>query len=76
MIDRLLNGQAILADGPIFPGTWAYNEAIQRQNYDAAQAQDLLINAGYNISAEDVSVRMKDGVQLAFTLIYPDNTRA
>lgn len=72
MIDRLLNGQAILADGPIFPGTWAYNEAIQRQNYDAAQAQDLLTSAGYNISAEDVSVRIKDGVQLAFTLIYPD----
>ena len=72
MVDRILNGQAILADGPIFPGTWAYNDALQRVNFDAAQAQDMLVEAGYVIGAEDVTVRAKDGNPLAFTLIYPD----
>lgn len=72
MVDQILSGQAILADGPIFPGTWAYNEAIQRVNFDATQAQDMLVEAGYVISAEDVTVRAKDGNQLAFNLIYPD----
>jgi peptide/nickel transport system substrate-binding protein len=26
MIDELLDGQGIIADGPIFPGSWAYYE--------------------------------------------------
>lgn len=72
MVDRLLGGQAILADGPIFPGTWAYNESIPRVEFDAAKAQDMLKEAGYVISAEDATVRAKDGLQLTFTLIYPD----
>lgn len=72
IVDRLLNGQAILADGPIFPGTWAYNENTQRVGFDAAKAQEMLKEAGYAISPDDPSVRDKEGVQLAFTLIYPD----
>lgn len=72
MVDRLLGGQAILADGPIFPGTWAYNESIPHVEFDQAKAQDMLKDAGYIISADDATIRAKDGVQLAFTLIYPD----
>ncbi len=28
IVDKLLAGQAILADGPIFPGTWAYYDGL------------------------------------------------
>lgn len=72
IIDNILNGQAILADGPIFPDTWAYNESLSRVKFDATEAQDMLKEAGYVISSDDPNVRAKDGVQLAFTLIYPD----
>lgn len=72
IIDNILNGQAILADGPIFPDTWAYNESISRVKFDTTEAQDMLKEAGYVISSDDPNVRAKDGVQLAFTLIYPD----
>lgn len=72
IVDQILDGQAILADGPIFPGTWAYNETISRVEFDANKAQGMLKDAGYIISSDDPNVRVKDGVQLAFTLIYPD----
>jgi len=72
IIDQILDGQAILADGPIFPGTWAYNETLSRVEFDATKAQDMLKDAGYIISSDDPAVRVKDGVQLAFTLLYPD----
>ena len=72
IVDQILDGQAILADGPIFPGTWAYNEILGRVEFDAAKAQDMLKDAGYIISSDDPAVRIKDGVQLAFTLLYPD----
>ena len=72
IVDQILDGQAILADGPIFPGTWAYNETISRVEFDGNKAQDMLKDAGYTLSTDDPAVRVKDGVQLAFTLIYPD----
>ncbi|MCX8025505.1 MAG: ABC transporter substrate-binding protein [Thermanaerothrix sp.] len=73
LVDRILQGQAILADGPIFPGTWAYYEGTPRVNYNLEEAQNLLREAGYTLPAEGETVRVnKDGVALRFTLLYPD----
>ena len=72
MVDRLLGGQALIADGPIFPGTWAYYDDIQRVDYDSAEALEVIKSAGYSIPAEGSSVREKDGVRFAFEMVYPD----
>ncbi len=72
IVDRILGGQAILADGPIFPDTWAYNNSLSRVEFDASKAEDMLKEAGYVVGTDDPAVRAKDGVQLSFTLIYPD----
>jgi peptide/nickel transport system substrate-binding protein len=72
MIDHLLQGQGILADGPIFPGTWAYYGEIERPNYDPKGALALLKEAGYTIAAEGGDVRSKDGSELSFELVHPD----
>jgi len=73
LIDRVLHGQAILADGPIFPGTWAYYEGTPQVSYSLEEAQNLLRKAGYTLPAEGESVRTnKDGLALKFTLLYPD----
>ena len=74
IIDEQFNGQAILADGPILPGTWAYYNGIERVAYDAEAAITLLRQAGYTIPAEGGSVRSnEEGTRLAFELIYPDD---
>ncbi len=72
MIDRLFQGQAILANGPIFPGTWAFlDTSSDLPAYDQQAAVDTLKAAEYTIPAEGGNVRAKEDVFLAFTLLYP-----
>jgi len=74
IVDKLLAGQAILADGPIFPGTWAYYEGQEHLVYDPDAAIALLKSNGYVIPATGGEVRAtKDGVLLSFTLLHPDD---
>ena len=74
MLDALFNGQAILADGPILPGTWAYYNGLERVAYDPEAAITLLRQAGYTIPAAGGNLRTNDeGTQLAFELLYPDD---
>ncbi len=74
IVDKLMSGQAIVADGPIFPGTWAYYENIEHLNYDPNLAVNLLKGAEYKIPASGGDVRSsKDGDILEFSLIYPDD---
>ncbi len=72
IVDRLLGGQAIIAHGPVFPESWAYYEGIEQLNYDSEAAVDLLKGAGYTIPAEGGNVRAKEGVRLAFEMVYPE----
>ena len=73
MVDQLLSGQGILADGPIFPGTWAYYEGIEHLGYDSEAALEVIKTAGYTIPAAGGSVREKEGVKFSFELVYPDD---
>lgn len=73
MIDQVVNGQAIIADGPILPGTWAYYDGIHNVTYDPEKATQLIKDAGYVISGETSTVRAKDGIEFRFELLYPDD---
>ncbi len=74
IINNLRMGQAILADGPIFPGSWAYYSGTQRYAYDPNQAIDLLRQAGFSLPAAGGSTRTNaEGTALTFELIYPDD---
>lgn len=69
--NQIMGGQAIIAHSPIFPESWAYYDGIGRIEYDPDGALALLKKAGYTIPAEGGSVRAKEGVRLAFELVYP-----
>ena len=73
MISNILGGQAVMADGPIFPGSWAYYDGIEHIDYDPEQAVSLLKSAGYVITADGGTVRAKDGQSLVFTMLHPDD---
>lgn len=74
LVNNMLNGQAILADGPIFPGTWAYYDGVEHYTYDPKQAIDLLRGAGFTIPPTGGTIRTsEDGTQLFFEMIYPDD---
>jgi len=72
MLDTLLQGQGIIADSPILPGTWAYYDGVNPIGFDPEAAVAELKDAGY-ILPSNGSVRTKDNVALSFTLAYPDD---
>ncbi len=74
MLDHLLQGQAIMADGPLFPSTWAYYDGIEHVGFDTNQAVAMLKDAGYTLPAEGGAVRAdKDGKKLQLELLTPDD---
>ena len=73
MINDLLRGQAIPADGPILPNSWAYYDGVEHIDYDADAALSILKREGYVLPAAGGEVRAKDGHFLAFTLLHPDD---
>ncbi|MCW5875645.1 MAG: peptide ABC transporter substrate-binding protein [Anaerolineales bacterium] len=72
IIDRFLGGQAFVADGPILPGSWAYNENVASVPYDSEAAIAQLRQLGYTIPAEGGQVRSRDGLALEFDLVHPE----
>jgi peptide/nickel transport system substrate-binding protein len=80
MIDRADASQALPADGPILPGSWAYSDSGLSPEFDPTQAANLLELAGWELPTGATPgspeyVRSKDELQLAFTLVHPDDAR-
>jgi peptide/nickel transport system substrate-binding protein len=72
MVDKLLQGQGIVADSPILPGTWAYYNGIGNIGYDPDAAVTQLKDAGY-VLPPNGTVRAKDNISLSFTMAFPDD---
>ncbi|HEY5982886.1 MAG TPA: peptide ABC transporter substrate-binding protein [Anaerolineales bacterium] len=73
IISSILHGEAIVATGPVLPGSWAYYDGIERLSYDPEGAIQLLKEEGYVIPASGGSVRAKDNAALDFVLVHPDD---
>jgi len=73
LIDAFMQGQAIPADGPILPGSWAHYDGIEQVPYDADAAIALLKSLGYGLPADGSNVRAKDDQSLSFTLVHPND---
>jgi peptide/nickel transport system substrate-binding protein len=74
LVDHLNGGQAIIADGPIFPKTWAYYDGLSRYDFDPEMSIEILRDLGYTFPGEGGTVRTnEDGDRLAFELLYPDD---
>ena len=73
LINKYLQGQAIIANGPLLPNSWAYHDGLEQIPYDPAEAVNILKAEGYVLPADGGQVRTKDGTQLAFTLMHPND---
>ncbi len=73
IVSKYMAGQAIVADSPILPGSWAYYDGLERFPYDPEAASELLKGEGYVIPAAGGDVRAKDGQALTFSLVHPDD---
>jgi peptide/nickel transport system substrate-binding protein len=72
IVDNLLQSQAVVAEGPITPGSWAYYDNLEKVGFDLEAAKNILKESGYIVSADGSSVRQKEGTALSFVLSYPD----
>ncbi len=72
IVSHILKGQAIVADRPILPGSWAYYEDIEKFPYDPEAAIQIFNKAGYIFTAGS-TVRSKDGQSMILTLVHPDD---
>lgn len=71
MINNVLYGQAVIANGPIMPGTWAYYDGGNDITYDPEGAQQILNGAGYKAATSGLTT--KDGTAVKFQLLFPDD---
>jgi len=74
IIDRVLQGQGIIADVPLLKNSWAYYSGNQPVDQDNQQAINLLRQSGFTIEQEGNSVRSNAGVNLMFSLVHPDDS--
>jgi peptide/nickel transport system substrate-binding protein len=73
LVDHINQGQAIIADGPIFPKTWAFLEGLTRFEYDPDLAVEVLKGLGYTFPSDGGTARTdEEGDRLELELIYPD----
>jgi len=72
IIERTYNGQAVPANGPIMPGTWAYYNDLEKIGYDPAEAQSLFAASGVTFDEEANRYLSESGLPIEVTLLYPD----
>ncbi len=77
MVNKILHGQAVVANSPILPTSWAYNAGLPTLAYDPKAAASLLDAAGWVFPSDalpgtETYVRQKEGVPISFTLTLSD----
>jgi peptide/nickel transport system substrate-binding protein len=73
IVNNFLQGQAIIANGPILPNSWAYHDGTEQFKYDPEAAINLLKSEGYILPAAGGDARAREGVSLTFTMLHPDD---
>ncbi|MFN8454837.1 MAG: peptide ABC transporter substrate-binding protein [Anaerolineae bacterium] len=71
IIDQALNGQGLIANGPIRSWSWAYDAGQPVSSFDPGKAAALLDEAGWKDSDGD-GVRDKEGRPFTFRLLTSD----
>lgn len=72
LIDEALNGQGIVANGPIRPWIWAYDTELPSVEYNPVQAEALLAEANW-LDTDGDGTRDKNGHPFQFTLLTGDD---
>lgn len=75
IVDKVLKGQAIVANGPLFPDTWAYYSGLSQTAYDPTAAAQLLTTAGYSLPTDGNKIWKKGDTEISFQLLYPEGNQ-
>lgn len=73
MIDDVINGQGIFAQGPIMPGNWAFYPEQTTLRYDPDGARQIL--AGMALTSGEDGRFFSDGAPIELNLLVPDDPK-
>lgn len=73
MVDKAMNGQAILAEGPILTGSWAYYNGLTSTQFDPEVARQIIATTGIKPSASGEGLVTEEGVEVTLTLLVQDD---
>ncbi|MBM2839032.1 MAG: oligopeptide-binding protein, partial [Deltaproteobacteria bacterium] len=68
LVDGVLLGLGKSATGPYKPGTWVYNDKVERYDFNPQKARELLAEAGWKDTNGD-GLLDKDGKPFEFTIM-------
>jgi peptide/nickel transport system substrate-binding protein len=75
IIEQVFGGQAVLANGPIMPGTWAYYEDLESINFDPIEAQRLFEATGIKFDEEKERYLTDIDQEILITLLHPSTDK-
>jgi len=74
IIENIYTGQAVPANGPIIPDTWAYYADLEKIAYDTMESKRLFESTGVIYDETGDLYLTEDGLEVAVTLLHPDTT--
>jgi peptide/nickel transport system substrate-binding protein len=72
IIEQVFNGQAVPANGPILPGTWAYYNELEKIPFNPVEAERLFKSTGVSFDEEAEIFQSESGLPITLTLLHPD----
>jgi len=72
IIQQVYNGQAVPANGPIMPGTWAYYNDLEKITHDPVEARSFFNSTGVSLDEEGEVFLTEAGLEISLTLLHPD----
>jgi len=74
IIEQVFNGQAVQANGPILPGTWAHYNDLEKVPFNLVEAKRLFESTGVTFDEEAEIYRSETDLEISLTLLHPDTT--
>lgn len=74
IVDKILEGNAEVIDGPFIPGSWLYPEDIDRYEFDLEKSKEILKDAGYTDKDGNGILENPKGEELSFTWKIPNDS--
>jgi peptide/nickel transport system substrate-binding protein len=75
IIEQVFQSQAVPANGPIMPGTWAYYSDLEKINFDPNEAKRLFEATGVTFDEEEGRYLSDAGLAISVTLLHPDTPK-
>jgi peptide/nickel transport system substrate-binding protein len=72
IIEQVFNGQAVKANGPILPGTWAHYNDLEKVPFNLVEAKRLFESTGVTFDEEAEVYRSETDLEISLTLMHPD----